>query len=140
MRLLTLFCVGLICSCSGGSKNNGDEVTIMDWLSVDVSSYMFIYEATGFDPIRGKWEIQVVNDSVISVNLLDSNTMQEFSLSTDTAPTIMTLFEKISSCKATDSCMVVEETYDTNYYFPIKYRWSNPSEGGGFNVTDFSVQ
>lgn len=140
MKLLTLFCVALICSCGGGSKNTGEEVEILGWLSLEVSSYMFTYEATGFDPLRGKWEIQVVNDSVISVNLLDSTTMQELSLSTDTAPTIMTLFERISSCKASNFCMVVEETYDTNYYFPIKYRWSNPSEGGGFNVTGFSVQ
>lgn len=132
---LVSICV-LLLSC-GSESEKSEDVSLISWLSKDVSSYSFYYEETGFTPMSGSvWEIHVVDDEVFDVVYVGGGD-STLALTADTAPTISDLFDKIASCKSSGSCRVTVEEYDLYYMYPVIFRASNGEEGSGFNVSNF---
>lgn len=139
--LLVSFIVGMM-GCNGGSSSEDQsqlETFLAGWLDMGVSDYSFHYEETGFVPNAGDvWAVEVRDDEVFDV-LFVGDGEPSGSLSAETAFTILDLFGRMSSCKMSETCTVTQEIYDADFFFPSQYRSSVGSEGGGFNVTNFTV-
>ena len=141
LPLLSLVLFG--CNSSDSSPEITAEKSVAEsnfemWKSSSQTSYSFVYEETGFTPLRGKWEIQVHNDEVIFVNYLGENN-PTIEMDITTAPSIDSLFEKVISGGG-DSCSITESAFDNENYFPSSYYLSCGEEGSRFTVFDFVAQ
>lgn len=138
-KTAALSAVALLAGCDDDNDSRSQtefEINYESWKDSEVSSYIYNYEATGFTPLRGVWEIQVEHSETIHVAYL-GNDSPSINLTVDTAPTIDTLYENIQNCIDGDDTEVTKLTFDEKSFIPIEYSCSNPSEGYGFNVSEF---
>ncbi len=82
------------------------------------------------------WEIQIEQSETIHVTYLGSDT-PNIDLTVDSAPSINSLYEEIQNCIDGSDTEVTKLTFDDKSFIPIEYLCSNPSEGFGFNVSEF---
>jgi len=106
------------------------------WKQSGVKSYIFNYEATGFLPLRGVWEIQVDQSELIHVAYLGSDS-PTFQLTIESAPTIESLYEDVKDCIDARQADVTKLVFDERNSIPIEFSCSNFSEGYGFRVSEF---
>lgn len=137
ISVISLF--ALLAGCDDDKDNPSQtefEQNYASWKSSKVSSYIYNYEAKGFTPLRGVWEIQIEQSETIHVTYLGSDT-PDINLTVDSAPSIDSLYEEIQNCIDGSDTEVTKLTFDDESFIPIEYLCSNPSEGFGFNVSEF---
>lgn len=138
-KVAGLSVVALLSSCDDDNDKKSQtefEKNYESWKNSKVSSYIYNYEATGFTPLRGVWEIQIEQSETIHVVYLGSDS-PSINLTVGSAPTIDSLYEDIKSCIDGDEVEVTKLTFDENSFIPTEYSCSNPSEVFGFKVSEF---
>ncbi len=123
-----LFLAMAACDTEAGRLHNARN----RWRDASISDYSFRYQTTGF-AAGDDLQITVVGGAVTDARQLTG----EFPVSTDDAPTIETLFDRIDD--ALDSDRVdVSVTYDDALGFPVHAYFDGGEEGDGFAVRDFT--
>ncbi len=140
-QVAVLSVITLFIGCDGDddrSSKSDFEKNYESWKGSEVSSYIYNYEATGFSPLRGVWEIQIEQSETIYVAYLGSDS-PEMRLTEESAPSIDSLYEEIKGCIDGSNTEVTKLTFDESNFIPVEYLCSNSSEGIGFNVSEFNA-
>jgi hypothetical protein len=128
------------CGDKGGDSNFREkyESNLSAWEESEVNSYLFHYEEAGFTPLDGIWEIQVSEDDVIHVAYL-GNDSPTFTLTTENAPLVDSLYESIKDCLDDAESDVTRLFFDEERFIPLEFSCSYGSEGSGFKLSEFQA-
>jgi uncharacterized protein with FMN-binding domain len=128
--VIVLVIVVLAMVACGDSGKERLESARRQWNEAAVADYSFRYRTTGFPP---QLDVRVtVRSGTVTVVERVTGT---FDLSTETAPTIESLFDEVA--RALDGGEVdVSASYDPALGYPASAYFSGGSDGSGFEVNE----